>query len=459
MKLRTKLMALCAALLLLVAMSLTAAMLWQVRAQSYDMLLESSNKTLTELSTTFEQSAYRDFPENGAALETFLTYCFRSCGVPGSALLLDGKCLYAATPIAPEKYLDASNGTAASARAYVQGKHFLILGKALDIREKTCRIYLVEDSEHIYAQLWQLSGRFALLALTIGLLGLGAVYWMISRTLRPLFRLSEAAGSIADGNYSQRVPVVSQDEVGTLAGNFNRMALAVETHVDTLREQNERQKLFVGAVTHELKTPLTSLLLNVNTLRNVYLPEEKQEALLTSMDAQLHWLETMVRKLLTLLSMKKNAKIAPVSVPELLTQVRELTRPIMEKYGTSLEITCNGDILSADKDLMCIALVNLVENSAKASAPGQTIRIQASEMGFTVTDHGRGIPEKDLQRVTDPFYMGDPSRSKANGGFGLGLALVREIAAVHGGTLTLESTLGEGTTARIVIGNQTVTCR
>ena len=146
-------------------------------------------------------------------------------------------------------------------------------------------------------------------------------------------------------------------------------------------------------------------------------------------------------------------------MPELLTQVRELTRPIMEKYGTSLEITCNGDILPVDKDLMCIALVNLVENSAKASAPGQTIRIQASEMGFTVTDHGRGIPEKDLQRVTDPFYMGDPSRSKANGGFGLGLALVREIAAVHGGTLVLESTLGEGTTARIVIGNQTVTCR
>ena len=148
-----------------------------------------------------------------------------------------------------------------------------------------------------------------------------------------------------------------------------------------------------------------------------------------------------------------------VAVPELLTQVRELTRPIMEKYGTSLEITCNGDILPVDKDLMCIALVNLVENSAKASAPGQTIRIQASEMGFTVSDHGRGIPEKDLERVTDPFYMGDPSRSKANGGFGLGLALVREIAAVHGGTLTLESTLGEGTTARIVIGNQTVTCR
>lgn len=61
--------------------------------------------------------------------------------------------------------------------------------------------------------------------------------------------------------------------------------------------------------------------------------------------------------------------------------------------------------------------------------------------------------------MTDPFYMGDPSRSKANGGFGLGLALVREISAVHGGTLVLESSVGEGTTVQIVIGNQTVTCR
>lgn len=461
MKLKTKLTILCAALLFAVAVSLTAAMLWQVREQSYEALLQSTEETLNDLVDDFGTAVYRSSTDGLDSLsrKVLLTYRFRSCSVPGSALVVNGECLSASAQIDPERYLDVHYGGTQSARACAGGRHFLILGRVTDVWGMDCSVYLAADATYIYSQLWQLSGRFALLALTIGLLGLGAVYWMISRTLRPLSRLSEAAGSIADGNYSQRVPVVSQDEVGTLAGNFNRMALAVETHVDTLREQNERQKLFVGAVTHELKTPLTSLLLNVNTLRNVYLPEEKQEALLTSMDAQLHWLETMVRKLLTLLSMKKNAKIAPVSVPELLTQVRELTRPIMEKYGTSLEITCNGDILPVDKDLMCIALVNLVENSAKASAPGQTIRIQASEMGFTVTDHGRGIPEKDLQRVTDPFYMGDPSRSKANGGFGLGLALVREIAAVHGGTLTLESTLGEGTTARIVIGNQTVTCR
>lgn len=451
MKLRTKLTTLCAALLLLVAVSLTVAMLWQVRAQSYDMLLESGNKTLTELSTTFEQSAYRDFPENGVALEPFLTYCFRSCGVPGSALLLDGKCLYAATTIAPEKYLDASNGTAASARAYVQGKHFLILGKALDIREKTCRIYLVEDAGHIYAQLWQLSGRFALLALVIGLLGLGGIQLIISRTLRPLSELTQAAERIAGGSYSQRVSVRSSDEVGKLAGNFNRMAAAVETHVDTLREQNQRQKLFIGAVTHELKTPLTSLLLNVNTLKTVYLPEEKQEALFVSMDTQLHWLETMVKKLLTLLSMQKNARRSESSVPELLERAQTLTEPICAKYGVSLKTVCHVNTLSMDSDLMCSALVNLVENSAKASNPGDVIEVQADQKGFVVMDHGRGIPEKELARVTDPFYMGDPSRSKQSGGFGLGLALVKEIAAVHGGRLEIESQPERGTTARITL--------
>jgi len=451
MKLRTKLAALCAALLLLVAVGLTAAMLWQVRVQSYDMLMESAEKTLTELSAAFEKSAYRDYPENGTALEVFLTYNFRSCGVPGSALLVDGKCLYAATPIAPEEYLDVSNGAVASAKAYVQGKHFLILGKALDIREKTCRIYLVEDAGPIYAQLWQLSGRFALLALAIGLLGLGGIRLIISRALRPLSELTQAAERIANGSYSQRVSVRSSDEVGRLAGNFNRMAAAVETHVDTLREQNQRQKLFIGAVTHELKTPLTSLLLNVNTLETVYLPEEKQEALLASMDTQLHWLETMVKKLLTLLSMQKNARLSECSVPELLEKVRTFTGPVCAKYGVSLKTVCHADTFSMDSDLMCSALVNLIENSAKASNPGDVIEVLADKKGFAVMDHGHGIPEKDLARVTDPFYMGDPSRSKQSGGFGLGLALVKEIASVHGGRLEIESQLGQGTTARITL--------
>ncbi|HCP71532.1 MAG TPA: hypothetical protein DIT87_05850, partial [Clostridiales bacterium] len=231
MKLKTKLTILCAALLFAVAVSLTAAMLWQVREQSYEALLQSTEETLNDLVADFGTAVYRSPTDGLDALsrKALLTYCFRSCGVPGSALVVNGECLSASAQIDPEEYLDVHYGGTQSARAYVDGKHFLILGKAADIREMDCGVYLVADATYLYSQLWQLSGRFALLALTIGLLGLGAVSWMISRTLRPLSRLSEAAGSIADGNYSRRVPVVSRDEVGVLAQNFNQMALAVET--------------------------------------------------------------------------------------------------------------------------------------------------------------------------------------------------------------------------------------
>ena len=112
-----------------------------------------------------------------------------------------------------------------------------------------------------------------------------------------------------------------------------------------------------------------------------------------------------------------------------------------------------------DKDLLCSALVNLIENSAKASSPGQIIYLRASENTLLVSDSGRGIPQKDLERVTEPFYMCDPSRSKTKGGFGLGLALVKEIAAVHRAALDIQSTPGVGTTVRITFpanGNETV---
>lgn len=175
MKLKTKLTALCAALLLAVAVSLTAAMLWQVREQSYEALLGSTEETLNDLVVDFGAAVYRS-PTDGLdslSRKVLLTYCFRSCSVPGSALTVNGERLSASARIDPERYLDVHYGGIQSARACVNGRHFLILGKVTDVREMDCSVYLVADATYIYAQLWQLSGRFALLALSIGFWGLG----------------------------------------------------------------------------------------------------------------------------------------------------------------------------------------------------------------------------------------------------------------------------------------------
>ena len=175
MKLKTKLTALCAALLFAVAVSLTAAMLWQVREQSYEALLQSTEETLNDLVDDFGTAVYRSSTDGLDSLsrKVLLTYCFRSCSVPGSALVVNGECLSASAQIDPERYLDVHYGGTQSARACAGGRHFLILGRVTDVWGMDCSVYLAADATYIYSQLWQLSGRFALLALTIGLAGCG----------------------------------------------------------------------------------------------------------------------------------------------------------------------------------------------------------------------------------------------------------------------------------------------
>ena len=458
MKLRTKLTVLCAALLFLTAAALSGAMLWQVREQSYESLTRQSEETLTGLIDEFSEAAIQNYPraETTLSQKAVLRYCFRSCNVEGSALAAMGELLYAPVPLDPRSCLDMGLGDGVKTlRCRDAGRDYLILGKAVDLGPLECQVYLLSDASIIRQSLWELAVRYLTLALCICVLGLAGVWLLIRRALAPLTQLQKSADRIAGGNYAERAHVASRDEVGLLADNFNRMAAAVETHVQTLTEQNARQRLFIGAVTHEFKTPLTSLLLNVDTLRTVYLPEEKQQALLQSMDGQLHWLEQMVHKLLKLISLEKSAQIKPASVPALMEQVRKMTRQTMEKYGTSLEISCTADFLPMDEDLLCSALCNLIENSGKACC----LDGRLCERRILPSDSGRGIQQKDLARITEPFYMSDPSRSKINGGFGLGLALVKEIAAVHKAALEIQSTPGVGTTVRLVFpanGNETV---
>ena len=134
MKLKKKITALCAAILLLVAASLCAAMLWQVREQSYGALLQRSLDSLDELAVSFATAVYQTSYEMGSALSwrVFLTHCFRSCGTAGSALYVNGECLFAATPVDPESYLTVSSvSAAASTRVRAYGRNYLVLGKAV----------------------------------------------------------------------------------------------------------------------------------------------------------------------------------------------------------------------------------------------------------------------------------------------------------------------------------------
>lgn len=143
----------------------------------------------------------------------------------------------------------------------------------------------------------------------------------------------------------------------------------------------------------------------------------------------------------------------PESVVELFYLVRETVSASLEEKGISLISDCRINTLPMDMDLMRSALVNLIENSRRASNAVSVIELLAYDNLIEVKDHGSGIPQADVARVTDPFYMVDKSRSKKNGGIGLGLALVKRIVETHGITIEISSEINTGTSVKLIWDN------
>lgn len=458
MKLWKRISLLCSLVLVLAVGACTVLLITQARNKILDLTYQNAEQKQQALLRSFSNMLlyYHEEGDSKAASRSLMKYCFTQFADSEAVLTLDGETLFSSLSIDPGDYLTPDDNSPKRYTGTVGGRQLLIVGSDARLpnaiarsHEGGCFIYIVQDITPIYDQIHSLIGRFVLLgAVCIGL-GLLLIALLVRRSLRPLQELQSAASHIAAGNYSERVKAVSTDEVGALAQDFNVMAESVEQRIDELTETAERQRLFIGGVTHEFKTPLSALLLNADSLQNTYLDEEERSAALARIEHQTRWLERLVQKLLKLITLDQSPELQPVSVPELLDCVRENTADTLIKRGVSLETDCRVEALNLDADLMQSVLVNLVDNASKASAEGQIVILTADKTGFAVRDHGCGIPQEEIKRITEPFYMVDRSRSKKLGGVGLGLALVKEIVQAHGGGLEIKSTVGEGTTVRV----------
>ena len=144
--------------------------------------------------------------------------------------------------------------------------------------------------------------------------------------------------------------------------------------------------------------------------------------------------------------------ISPAPVSELLLDAKAACAEQLRLRGLTLTIENDMDTLEMERDLLSDLLVNLIDNAGKASRPGDTIALIARGGAISVIDHGIGVAEDELDRLTQPFYMVDKSRTRKAGGAGLGLALCDEIARLHGARLEFKSAPGSGTTVSVVFG-------
>ena len=279
----------------------------------------------------------------------------------------------------------------------------------------------------------------------------GVVIFIVSRFLtRSVASLSDTTKRFAAGDYGTRAEVYSEDEIGTLAQDFNIMADNLIQKMDELKDNARKQEDFTASFAHELKTPLTSIVGYADMLRTMDLDKEETVEAANYIYSQGKRLESLSFKLLDLI-VTQNEKISytPHSARMLIAEAERITAKSLSDKEITLYTDVEEGTVYGEKDLLLSLFVNLVDNARKALSPKGKITItgRTEEEGyrFAVCDDGCGMPEEELHKVTEAFYMVDKSRSRKEGGAGLGLTLCSRIVALHKAEWKIESKMGEGT--------------
>lgn len=372
-----------------------------------------------------------------------------------------GELLYSSLPVALDKEmlssLDEKNGGWSIRRwedsLYVQVVHPIVC------LNETFYVETVRDVTQLY-QMHQ--SQYEMLVLIMaGMMGMGGVLaFLLSKLmLRQVEELARTAQVIADGNLSQRAQKRGRDEISMLADNFNRMADHLEQKISELEEEAERKELFVGAFSHELKTPLTSVIGYADLLRQKELTREQRTICATYIFTEGKRLERLSMRLLDLIVLRRRTLCRePVDVSRMMKEVSMLMKP--QLIAARVEYSCQVEpaMLSMEEELMKTVLINLVDNARKAVGEMGRItvigRLEPEGYRLVVEDNGKGMEAKELTKIRNAFYMVDKSRARKQGGAGLGLSICDEIAKLHGFTISFDSTPGEGTKVTVWMGGE-----
>ena len=266
-------------------------------------------------------------------------------------------------------------------------------------------------------------------------------------------RLRKSTMKVANGEYNA-IEIKSKDEIGELTADFNTMTEAVKQKVEKLEDIASERKVFIDNMTHEMKTPLTSIIGFSDLLRSARLDDETVHDYAESIYKEGKYLKSISSKLMDLILLRQKPEMTEIDVPRLVEEIDESVRPIASSRQVAFSAASVEAKLVCDRELIKSLLYNLIDNAVKASQPGTCVTLNAyftqdGVMEFSVADQGSGIPKEELDKIFEPFYRVDKARSRKYGGAGLGLALCMEISHAHAATLEIESEVGRGTVIRL----------
>ena len=268
-----------------------------------------------------------------------------------------------------------------------------------------------------------------------------AMYAITYRWVKPLKLMSQASQAMAKGDFSRRIPVLSNDEIGQLSDSFNKMT-------DSLVELENMRRSFIANVSHELKTPMTTIGGFIDGIVDGTIEPKKHDYYLKIVSDEVKRLSRLVEGMLSLSKLEAGEtklKLSRFDFRDLLFNVVISQEQRIE----SKSLTINGldgiesTTVYADKDLLHQVVYNLCDNAIKFTNESGEITFSVKKENnfvvFIVRNTGVGIPQSDLPRIFDRFYKGDKARSANKDSTGLGLYLVKTIIELHGGTTFVKS--------------------
>lgn len=315
-------------------------------------------------------------------------------------------------------------------------------------------LLLLSDVSALYGMRAELRRKFILASL-LGSALMALLCWLTaSRFTRPIEKLTLAARALAEGSESKALPIQRKDELGALARSFEAMQTAVRSREEALRQEAVNRQNMLDALAHEMRTPLCSLLGNARYLQMPISDEERREVA-DEMAREIKRLSDMDLQLMKLTQLRtEEPECSDVALLPLLQETAQ--RVQMQAEEISIIVEGRNSVIAGDRELLSMLADNLTVNAVRASKAGQSVVLTARHNGFSVTDHGCGMTQEQMDHICEPFYKADKARTRAHGGAGLGLTVCRQIAQLHNGQLSFHSEPGKGTQVNFTTSLQPV---
>lgn len=263
------------------------------------------------------------------------------------------------------------------------------------------------------------------------------------------------SGILGGAVVSGYVWYISQRESMEVRGQKVRIS-ELERSIENLQDVASRREEFIASFAHELKTPLTAIIGYADMLRSKEMAPKSRFTAAGYIFSEGKRLEALSLKLMDIIvAGKQGFEKKRFEVGYFIRSIAAVTVPSLSRDGMTLDLRWEPGEIEIEPDLFKTLMINLVDNARKASKKNDVIELfgKAEEGGYAlyVRDHGSGMKKEELSKIMEPFYMIDKSRSRAQNGAGLGLALCQRIAELHGTKLEYDSELGRGTTVRILL--------